>query len=336
MIDLRSDTVTAPSQAMREAMAGAEVGDDVYGEDPTVRRLEETAAERLGKEAALFVPSGTMANQLAIMVWTRPGQQVLFESRSHIVLYEMAATSLLSGVAPYLLHTDEGWFSAETVAARLAAPESYGSTSTTLVCVENSHNRAGGRIFPQTELVRLGELCRSRGLRLHLDGARLFNAAVASGASAASLAEPADSLMFCLSKGLGCPVGSVLCGPADFIARARELRALLGGAMRQAGVLAAAGLLALDTMVERLAEDHRRAARLAAGLAELPGVSPRRVETNILNFEVASPAAQVVQGLRARGVAAFAIDHQLIRMVCHCHITDADIEATIQAVAAAA
>lgn len=334
MIDLRSDTVTAPTEEMRRAMARAEVGDDVYGEDPTVRRLEEKAAELVGKEASLFFASGTMANQVAIKLWSEPGQQFLVESQSHIVLYELAATTLISAVAPYLVSTESGSYGAEVVEARLAAAERHGATRTRLVCVENSHNRAGGRVFPPDKLKALGEFCRARDLKIHMDGARVFNAAAALGKPAAEVTAAADSVMFCLSKGLACPVGSMLAGPSDFIAEARRWRQLLGGGMRQSGVLAAAGLLSLGPMVERLGEDHGRAQRLARGLQSIDGVAldPAEVETNIVNFGVAA-AQQVVDGLAEHGVLCFAIDTDLIRIVIHYQISDADIDATIEAVA---
>jgi threonine aldolase len=333
VIDLRSDTVTTPTAAMRRAMAEAEVGDDVYREDPTVRALEERSAELTGKEAALFTSSGTLANQLALKVWTEPGDQVVLEARSHFLQFEPASMALISGVVARPVDSERGWFGPAEVAERLAAP-AYGTVRTSLVCIENTHNRAGGAVFPEAALEELARFCRERSLPLHMDGARLFNAAVASGRSAARVAAPADSVSFCLSKGLGCPVGSLLCGPEDFIEEARTVRQVLGGGMRQAGVLAAAGLVALDTMVERLAEDHRRARRLAEGLAALPGVrlDPERVETNIVIFGLDRlPAPELQRRLEERGVRCGAIEAHKVRMVLHHQVDDAGVETAVRA-----
>ena len=333
MIDLRSDTVTTPTPAMRRAMAEAEVGDDVYREDPTVRALEERSAELAGKEVALFTSSGTLANQLALKVWTEPGDQVVLDARSHFLQFEPASMALISGVVARAVDSERGWFGPAEVAERLAAP-AYGTVRTSLVCVENTHNRAGGAIFPEAALDELARFCRERSLPLHMDGARLFNAAVASGRSAARVAAPADSVSFCLSKGLGCPVGSLLCGPGDFIEEARTVRQVLGGGMRQAGVLAAAGLVALDTMVERLAEDHRRARRLAEGLAALSGVrlDPERVETNIVIFGLDRlPAPELQRRLEERSVRCGAIEARKVRMVLHHQVDDAGVETAVRA-----
>lgn len=328
VVDLRSDTVTQPTPEMRRAMSLAEVGDDVLGEDPTVHRLEERAAELLGKEAALFLPSGTMGNQVALKAWTRPGQEVILDARAHIVLYEMAAMAVISGLLPNLIPTEAGHFGAADVAARVRPPVSY-VAPTGLVSVENTHNMAGGTIFPQERLAEVYDFCRSRGLPVHMDGARIFNAAVAQGLPVRAIAQYADSVMFSLSKGLACPVGSVLCGPRDFIEEARRVRKMLGGGMRQAGILAAAGLVALDTMVERLAEDHARARTLAEGLADLPGlrVDLTRVQTNIVIVETTGPlrAEALCERLRTQGVLALPVGPDRIRMVTHYHITDDDI-----------
>src|SRR6267378_2522657 len=252
-IDLRSDTVTRPTPSMRRAMAEAEVGDDVFREDPTVRRLEEAAAERTGKEAALFVPTGTMGNQIAVNVWTRPGQEVILEERSHIFDYEMGTMAVLSGVLP-----------------RPIRPPVYYLTQTGLIALENTHNMAGGTIFPLSVAESICSLARTQRIPIHLDGARLFTAAVAVREDAAELARPFDSVMFCLSKGLGAPVGSLVCGPAGFVDEALRVRKRMGGGMRQAGILAAAGLVALEENVERLAEDHDNARHLAEGIAGIP------------------------------------------------------------------
>ncbi|MBI3929626.1 MAG: aminotransferase class I/II-fold pyridoxal phosphate-dependent enzyme [Armatimonadetes bacterium] len=331
MIDLRSDTVTGPTAEMRAAMGRAEVGDDSYGEDPTVRRLEERAAELLGKEAALLVHSGTFANQLAIKVWTRPGQEVVVDAMSHILLVEPAATAILSGVALVALAP---LYQAPALGALLAGNDAYSTNLKALVCVENTHNQAGGRVYAADELRRLQQVCRSHRLPLHVDGARLFNAAVALGVAPAALAGCTDSVMFCLSKGLACPVGSMLCGDRPFIDQAREMRQILGGGLRQSGILAAAGLVALESMVERLAEDHRHARILADGLAELPGLKldPALVETNIVIFEVLDrPASDLVKALARREVLCWAVGPTKIRMVTHYEVSEEDMRRAIGA-----
>lgn len=333
VVDLRSDTVTQPTPEMRRAMSLAEVGDDVFGEDPTVRRLEERAAELLGKEAALFLPSGTMGNQVALKVWTQPGQEVILDARAHIVLYEMAAMAVISGLLPNPIPTEAGHFGAADVAARVRPPVYY-VPRTGLVSVENTHNMAGGTIFPQERLAEVYDFCRSRGIPVHMDGARIFNAAVAQGLPVRAIAQYADSVMFSLSKGLACPVGSMLCGPRDFIEEARRVRKLLGGGMRQVGVLAAAGLVALTTMVERLAEDHARARELAEGLADLPGlrVDPTRVQTNIVIVETTGPvtAEALCERLRTQGIWVLPVGPNRIRMVTHYHITADDVRYVLE------
>lgn len=338
MIDLRSDTVTLPTPAMREAMARAEVGDDVYEEDPTVRRLEEAAADRLGKQAALFVPTGTMGNQIAIHLHTRPGSEVVLEARAHIFNFEMGAMAAWSGAQPRPVVTADGLLTVEQVAAAIAPPVSY-RTPTRLLCLENTHNLWSGLPMDATRTAALAALAHERGLPVHLDGARLFNAAIALGTTAAALAAPCDSVMCCLSKGLAAPVGSLLAGGSEFIREARRVRKLFGGGMRQVGVLAAPGLIALHEMVERLAEDHRRARRLAKGLAELPGVDidPSRVWTNILVFRLAAtpgahpPAPRFAAGLAARGIRCIAFSDCELRMVTHLDIDDAAIDTTLAA-----
>ena len=331
-IDLRSDTVTRPTAAMRRAMAEAEVGDDVYREDPTVRRLEEIAAARLGKEAALFVPSGTMGNQIAVKVWTRPGQEVILESCSHILDYEMAQMAAFSGVLARALPSENGFLTAPQVEAAIRPPIYYVST-TGLIALENTHNMQGGTIAPQEEIEAIGALARSRGIRVHLDGARLFNAVVASGRSAADLAAPCDSVMVCLSKGLGAPIGSVLAGPADFIDEALRVRKRLGGGMRQVGVIAAAGIVALDEQVDRLAEDHALARRFAERIARIPGIvaDPGRVQTNIVVFEPAPgapPAKSLAERWKGEGVLALTVHgDRKLRAVTHYEVGDAEIDA---------
>ncbi len=330
-IDLRSDTVTRPTPAMRRAMAHALVGDDVFREDPTVRRLEEKAAALLGKPAALFVPTGTMGNQIAVNVWTRPGQEVILEERSHILNYEMGAMAVLSGALPRILTGQRGALTVDAV-RRAIRPAVYYLARTGLIALENTHNMAGGTIFPQAEAEGICDLARGHGIPVHLDGARLWNAAIASGRSAAVLARPFDSVMFCLSKGLGAPVGSMLVGPQSFIDEALRVRKRLGGGMRQAGVLAAAGLVALEQNLARLADDHAHARRLAARLAAIDGleVDPARVETNILIFGVSgsTPAApELVERWKASGVLALALDERQVRVVTHYDVSGRQIDA---------
>lgn len=339
MIDLRSDTVTRPTPAMRRAMADAEVGDDVYDEDPTVHRLEELAAAMLERQAALFVPTGTMGNQIAVHLHTRPGSEVIIEARGHIFNFEMGAMAVWSGALPRPLETPDGLLRPAQVEAAINPAVTY-RTPTRLLCLENTHNLWSGLPMDAARTRALADTAHRHGLRVHLDGARLFNAAAALGCSPAALAAGCDSVMFCLSKGLAAPVGSLLVGDADFIAEARRVRKLFGGGMRQVGVLAAAGIVALTTMVDRLAEDHARARRLAAGLAELPGVEldPQRVLTNIIVATLrgvregeSTPAARFVAGMRERGVLCGAFGHRQIRLVTHYEITDGDAEAALEA-----
>src|SRR5215210_277040 len=311
MIDLRSDTVTKPTPAMRRAMAEAEVGDDVYGEDPTVNRLQERAAEIFGKEAALFVPTGSMGNQIAVKLHTRPGMEVVIEERGHILNYEMAAMAAISGTLarPVKSSDGSGILNWEDIEGALHTHTAYYVAPTALVALENSHNLAGGSLLSRARTEEIAERAHGLGLPVHLDGARIFNAAVALGETVAALARPVDSVMFCLSKGLGAPVGSMLLGPKDFIAEARRWRKLLGGGMRQAGVLAAAALIALEETPARLHEDQRNARRLAEGLSELPGVriDPERVQTNIIIFDVSGTgqtADEICARLQERGVLA--------------------------------
>ncbi|MGC9529872.1 MAG: low-specificity L-threonine aldolase [Candidatus Bipolaricaulaceae bacterium] len=334
LIDLRSDTVTRPTQGMRKAMAAARVGDDVYGEDPTTSELEERAAELMGKEAALFVPSGTMANQIAIACHTRPGQEAIVEAASHIYNVEMATMARFSGVQPRAVVGSRGVFTAEQVQAALR-PDLYYLAPTGLVCLENTHNAAGGRVWPLPEARAILELAGSRGVPVHLDGARIFNAQAATGVPARELAAGFDSVMFCLSKGLGCPVGSLLCGSTEFIQQARRVRKAMGGGMRQTGILAAAGLYALDHHVDRLVEDHEHARLLAAGLGELDALSVWPPESNIVVFEIrhGPTAGELCSRLRNRGVlaspAAAGTSPTKIRMVTHLDIARADVLKTV-------
>jgi threonine aldolase len=320
MIDLRSDTVTRPTPSMREAIARAVVGDDVWGEDPTAIALEERVAGLLGKEAALLVPSGTMANQVALLTHTHRGDEVLVGWGSHCYCYESGAGAALAGVQFQVIGR-EGLYTAEDVAAALRPPELH-LPPTSLVWLENTHNRGGGRIFPQADVVAIAALARQHGLAIHIDGARLLNAAVATGRSPRDLAEPADSTSICLSKGLGAPAGSVLAGSRRFIGRARRFRKMLGGGMRQVGILAAAGLYALEHHVDRLAEDHQKARALAESLAGLPGVrlQPERPDTNIVIFDLVPPAPDaptLLQACRSRGLLLSQMSLRRVRAVTH-------------------
>lgn len=327
-IDLRSDTVTRPGREMRRAMADAEVGDDVYGEDPTINRLEEVAAETLGMGRALFVPSGTMGNQIAIAVHTEPGNDVIVESGSHVYHYELGAMAVCSGAVPRVLHGDRGILDPEDV-ARAVSPPIYYMATTALLVLENTHNHCGGSVLPMARKDALLATARSHRLAAHLDGARIFNAAVALERPARDLAAGFDSVMFCLSKGLGAPVGSLLCGSADFIREARIVRKRLGGGMRQAGVLAAAGLVGLKANVDRLNEDHRRARLIADAIAGLPALDldPPATETNIVTARVNPPATvdTMLDALRARGVLAGPMGPGRLRFVTHLDIDDADV-----------
>jgi threonine aldolase len=324
MIDLRSDTVTKPSAAMRAAMAAAEVGDDVYGEDPTVNRLEKRAAEIFGREAALFVPTGTMGNQIAIRLHTQPGHEVIAESRAHILDWEMATTAVFSGCLIRAVPAEGGiltWKHIEPV----IQPWGNFRAATGLIEIENTANLAGGRV---SDLQVLDEICagaKERNLPTHLDGARIFNAAVSLGVDVAALTRGFDTIMFCLSKGLGAPVGSLLVGTAEQMKRARIFRKALGGGMRQAGVLAAAGLIALEEGPKRLHEDHANARLLAEGLAAIPGVliDLKAVETNIVIFRLAAGAgaAELAARLKQRGVLLSAVGPDAIRVVTHCDVS---------------
>jgi threonine aldolase len=325
-IDLRSDTVTRPTPEMRKAMADAEVGDDVYGEDPTVRRLEERAAERLGTEAALFVPSGTMGNAIAVRILTQRGDEVLAERRSHVVRYELSGMSVLSGVMPRMVDAPGGHLTPADVRAAVA-PRAYYKSDVTLVVLENTHNLGGGTVQRVEDLRAVVAAARECGFRVHLDGARVWNAAVALGVPPAALAAGADTVMACLSKGLCAPVGSVVASSRERIEEARRARKLLGGGMRQAGVLAAAGLVALETLVPRLAVDHANARLLGEALAGGRGVTVAPVETNIVVATLEGQGAPaVVAALRDEGVLAIAMDAQTLRLVTHRDVDRGDCE----------
>ena len=326
VIDLRSDTVTRPTVEMRAAMAAAEVGDDVYGEDPTVNLLEKRAAEVLGREAAIFVPTGTMGNQIALRLHTQHGQEVICEARSHVLDWEMAMMAAFAGCMPRTVVGDRGVMTWEQIREKISAPIYY-RAQTGLIWLENSHNMAGGTVTPVEVLREIWAGAKEVGLPTHLDGARVFNAAVALGVSVAELTAGFDTVMFCLSKGLGAPVGSMLVGSAKNIERARVFRKALGGGMRQAGVLAAAGLIALEKMPARLHEDHANARLIAEAVAKCAGASVdlAGVQTNIVIFSV-SDAAKVVAGLKAKGILASAIGVSQVRVVTHFDVSREDCE----------
>ncbi len=329
-IDLRSDTVTRPSPEMRVAMAEAVVGDDVFGDDPTVRELEETAAGLFGKAAGLFLPSGTMSNQAALLAWTQRGDEVFLHERSHILLYEQAGAAVLGSLQTRSFSSDDGMLDPERMEEFVHSGEDPHNARTRVVSLENTHNHCGGRVLDPRGVLAVRLFCDRFGLALHLDGARVANAAVASVCSLAEIAAPFDSVSVCLSKGLGAPVGSVLVGPADFVKRARRARKLLGGGMRQAGILAAGGLFALKNNVSRLAEDHRRAHALAERLATVPGlaVDLRTVETNMV-FVSTRPsgrrAAEVATLFTEAGALCLAESPWKIRFVTHLDLDDADV-----------
>jgi threonine aldolase len=334
VIDLRSDTVTKPTPAMREAMARAPVGDDVYGEDPTVNRLQDVMANMLGKAAALFVPSGIMANQLAIRVQTQPGNEVIIDSRAHIVRYEHGAAAALAGVQLYGISTARGVLSAEQVEGAIRPRDPY-HPITALICLENTHNSGGGSIYPLAAMAAIRAVAQSHGIPVHLDGARLFNAVVATGVSAADYAAHADTVSVCLSKGLGAPVGSLIAGPEAIVERLRRLRRMYGGGMRQAGILAAAGLYALEHHIARLKVDHDHAKRLARGLHKIDGIAIKtdEVESNIVIFELTDgrKAGEVTHALSAKGVRVNAVGPHSIRAVTHLDVSTDAIDRALEA-----
>ncbi|HKP87728.1 MAG TPA: GntG family PLP-dependent aldolase [Blastocatellia bacterium] len=336
-IDLRSDTVTKPTPEMRDAMASAEVGDDVYLEDPTVNRLQEMAAALLGKEGALFVPSGTMGNQICVRLHTEPGQEVITEERSHIFNYEMAAMAAISGTLPRPVRGEDGILDWPQIEAAIRPRSAYYVAQTGLVTLENTHNMAGGAVVPLDRMEDVCEQAHASGLPVHLDGARIFNAAIALKRDVAELARPFDSVMFCLSKGLCAPVGSLIAGSREFIDRAIRARKMFGGGMRQVGVLAAAGLVALEKMTARLEEDHANARLLARGVAEIPGVKidPEKTQTNIVIFDIGGTGidtAELAARLKERGVLANGINPREMRMVTHNDVSRDDCETALAVV----
>lgn len=335
-IDLRSDTLTRPSAAMRRAMAEAEVGDDVYGEDPTVARLEARTAALLGKEAALFVPSGTMANQIAIGVHAGPGDELLCSTTAHVYVWEGGAIARLWGATARTIETPTQMLSADALNGKIRPDDSH-YPRTRLVCLENTHNRGGGRVQPIAEVAAVSSWARAHGLAMHLDGARLMNAVVASGQPADAWAAHFDTVSVCFSKGLGAPVGSVLAGPTELIRKAHRLRKVLGGGMRQAGVIAAAALYALDHNVNRLADDHRNAQVLAVAIQKVPGLSLESgpVETNLVWVAVDrdfGTAAEVVARLKDNGVLASALGPQTIRLCTHLDVSEEQAEEAARAI----
>jgi threonine aldolase len=335
IVDLRSDTLTTPTPEMRAAMAAAEVGDDVWEEDPTVQRLETRAAERFGKEAGLFVASGTMGNQVAVLAHTQPGQEVIADADSHALSYEVAGIARLALCQTRAVWTERGLPSPDQVRANIR-PRNIHIPVTGLLCLENTHNRHSGVAFTPEEIGQVAAVAREQSVAVHLDGARIFNACVALRRDAREFGQHVDSVQFCLSKGLGAPVGSLVVGSRDFITRARRMRKMLGGGMRQVGVLAAAGLIALDRGVDRLAEDHANARRLAEALAQLRGirVDLSRVQTNIVIFHVDRPGgvAELVEGAKARKVKIHAIGPTSIRCVTHKDVDTEDIDRAIAAI----
>jgi threonine aldolase len=336
MIDLRSDTVTKPTPAMRRAMMEAEVGDDVYGEDPTVNQLERRAAEVAGKEAALFVPTGTMGNTIAVKLLTEHGQEVICDSRAHLLDYELSMVAWFSGCVVRAIATADGILSWHEVRRQIRPLSPY-SAPTGLISIENTHNMHGGTVYPMRTLREICDGAHERGLRVHLDGARIFNAAAALGMPVREIAASADTVMFCLSKGLGAPAGSILAGPAALMAKGRLYRKRLGGGMRQVGVLAAACLIAMEDSPRKLHDDHCNAKFLAEGLARIPGVQmdPQKVATNIVVFDVLGTGrapAELSTQLRQRGVLMNAIDERQMRAVTHYDITREDCAQALDAV----
>ncbi len=334
VIDLRSDTVTLPTPAMREAMYRAELGDDVYGEDPTVNRLESMAAERMGKEAGLFVVSGTMGNLVSLLTHCRRGDEIIMGNKAHTFLYEQAGVSSLGGISIFTVpNLPNGMLDPKDVEAAIR-PDNVHCPRTRVIELENTHNRCSGAVLSPAQMSTIRAIAQKHNLAVHLDGARIFNAAVALGIPASEIAAQADTVQFCFSKGLSAPVGSAICGSADFIKEARRNRKVVGGGMRQAGVIAAAAIVALETMVDRLAEDHENARILAQGLAEIEGfkVDVESVQTNIIIFDLVDPnisTAQVVQGVNAEGVKFNAISSSQFRIVTHYGITRSDVDTAL-------
>jgi len=337
-VDLRSDTVTLPTMAMRQAMFKAPVGDDVYGEDPTVNQLEALAAERLGKEAALLVPSGTMANLVCLLAHCDRGDEAIMGNKAHTFLFEAGSSAAVGGIHPSTVpNQPDGTLDLAAIEAAIRDPQNDHYPRSRLICLENTHNRCGGAVLTPAYMAQVRRLADRHGLAIHLDGARIFNAAAALNVEVSVLAQGADSVVFCLSKGLAAPAGSLVCGSAEFVRKARRQRKMLGGGMRQAGILAAAGIVALETMAERLSEDHVNARRLAHGLEQVPGIlfDPDQVQTNIIIFELTAGAVspvEFVEGLSTLGVKLGAIGGRRLRAVTHCDVGQEDIDYALYAI----
>lgn len=338
IVDLRSDTVTLPTPAMRDAIYRAELGDDVFGEDPTVNRLEQMAADRVGKEAALLVASGTMGNLVCVLSHCARGEEVILGDQSHTFFYEAGGMSALGGIHPHTVRNQpDGTMRLEDIEAAIRGNNVH-FPRTRLICLENTHNRCGGAVLRPEYMDAVAGLAKDHSLSVHLDGARVFNAAVALGIDVQELTRSVDSLSFCLSKGLSAPVGSVVCGSSEFIAEARRTRKVLGGGMRQAGIIAAAGVVALQQMVDRVAEDHKNTRRLAEGIAQIRGLSidPARVQTNIIYFDIAADRLapeKLVTELGKRGIKLLCLGPSRLRMVTHSGISSEDIDLALAALA---
>ncbi len=338
IVDLRSDTVTSPTPAMRDAIYRAELGDDVFGEDPTVNRLEQMAADRVGKEAALLVASGTMGNLVCVLSHCARGEEVILGDQSHTFFYEAGGMSALGGIHPHTVRNQpDGTMWLEDIEAAIRGHNVH-FPRTRLICLENTHNRCGGAVLRPEYMDAVAGLAKDHSLSVHLDGARVFNAAVALGIDVQELTRSVDSLSFCLSKGLSAPVGSVVCGSSEFIAEARRTRKVLGGGMRQAGIIAAAGVVALQQMVDRVAEDHKNARQLAEGIAQIRGLSidPAKVQTNIIYFEIATDRLapeKLVTELGKRGIKLLCLGPSRLRMVTHSGISSEDIDLALAALA---
>lgn len=333
MIDYRSDTITKPTEKMRKAMYEAEVGDDVYGEDPTVKRLEELAAEITGKESAIFVPSGTMGNQLGVKTHTNPGDEIILEENCHIFYYEAGATAALSSVQTRTIRGEGGIMAISDIRKAIRSEDIH-FPKTSLICVENTHNKWGGTVMSASHMKNIHELAMGRGIKVHLDGARIFNAAAYLNTDVKNITEHADSVMFCLSKGLCAPVGSMLAGSKDFIHKAKKYRKMFGGGMRQAGIIAAAGIVALTDMRERLQEDHENARNLAEGLSGIKGleVDLNSVQTNIVMCDIVnkdSDSQKFIAALKEDGILATYITDTRVRFVTHYYIEAKDVKETI-------
>jgi threonine aldolase len=330
IVDLRSDTVTRPNAEMYEAMMSAKLGDDVLKDDPTVNELEDLAAKKTGKEAAMFVPSGTMGNQIALATHTNPGDAILIEEDAHILYYEVGAPGVISNVVSWTLPSEKGVMDPEVV-ERHVLKRSLHTPGTVLLCLENTHNRAGGTIIPLAKMAEYHSIGERHGVKVHLDGARVFNAAVGLGVPASEITKHVDTVSICLSKGLGSPIGSLLCGPSSFIEDARLWRKRLGGGMRQAGILAACGIVSLTKMVDRLGDDHKRARAMASALSEIPGLTVDwdTVQTNMVVVGVNEPETEWTAGLREQGVWALSPGPKKLRLVFHADIDDAKLEKAI-------